>query len=60
MKQEWIKDYLNNVGREVNPAGSNSYSRNLTEALKFAFKNLEKEENKDKKPLLFLLLHQNY
>ena len=36
--------------------GNNSYSRNLTIALKFAFK----DQAQDKKPVLFLLLHENY
>ena len=56
MKKEWIKDYLNNVGRYVRPGGSKSYSRNLTTALNFAFK----DQADDKKPVLFILLHQNY
>ena len=53
MKQEWIKDYLDNVGLEVNLPGNSSYSRNLTTALDFAFKN----QDQDKKPVIFLLLH---
>ena len=56
MKQDWIWDYYKNVGKRVHPGGSNSYSRNLTTALKFAFK----DQAQDKKPVLFLLLHQNY
>ena len=56
MKQEWIKDYLNNEGKQVCPAGNNSYSRYLTTALKFALKN----QAEDKKPVLFLLLKENY
>ena len=44
------------MGKEVRPAGNNSYSRNLTVALKFAFK----DQAQDKKPVLFLLLHPNY
>ena len=56
MKQDWIGDYLKNVGKEVHPGGSNSYSRNLTVALNFAFK----DQAQDKKPVLFLLLHRNY
>ena len=56
MKQDWINDYLVNVGKEVRPAGNNSYSRNLTVALKFAFNGATQE----KKPVLFLLLKGNY
>ena len=56
MKQDWIKDYTDNVGKEVRPAGNNSYSRNLTTALGFAFKN----KAQDKKPVLFLVLHPNH
>ena len=56
MKQEWIKDYTKKVGKEVHLGGSNSYSRNLTTALKFAFN----DQAQDKKPVLFLLLHRNY
>ena len=56
MKQDWIGDYLKNVGNEVHPGGSNSYSRNLTTALKFAFK----DQAQDKKPVLFLLLQRNH
>ena len=56
MKQEWIQPYVDNVGKFVHPAGSNSYSRNLTVALDFAFK----DQAQDKKPVLFLLLKGNY
>ena len=38
LKQEWIKDYVDNVGEKVHIPGNNSYSRNLTTALEFAFK----------------------
>ena len=55
MKEEWIKDYVDNVGEAVHLPGNNSYSRNLTTALDFAFKN----PAQDKKPILFLLLHRN-
>ena len=56
MKQEWIQPYVDKVGKDVRPAGSNSYSRNLTVALKFAFQ----DQAQDKKPVLFLLFHKNY
>ena len=56
MKQEWINDYLDNLGEIAHPPGNKSYSWNLTEALKFAFK----DQTKDKKPVLFLLLKGNY
>ena len=56
MKQEWIQPYLDKVGEDVRPAGCNSYSRNLTVALEFAFKG----QAQDKKPVLFLLLHRNW
>ena len=53
MKQVWIQPYLDNVGKVVHPAGSNSYSRNLTVALGYSFK----DQAQDKIPVLFLLLH---
>ena len=56
MEQEWIQDYVDNVGEEVRISGNNSYSRNLTVALKFAFK----DQGNLKKPVLFLLLKGNY
>ena len=56
MKQEWIQPYVDNVGKEVCPRGTNSYSRNLAVALKFAFK----DPAEDKKPVLFLALKLNY
>ena len=56
MQQEWIKVYLDNVGQVVHPSGINSYSRNLTTALSFAFK----DQALDKTPVLFLLLNANY
>ena len=40
----------------MNPAGINSFSLNLTVALKFAFK----DQAQDQTPVLFLLLHRNY
>ena len=57
MKQEWIQPYIDNAGGEwVYLPGSNSCSRNLTTALKFAFK----DQAQDKKPVLFLFLKWNY
>ena len=56
MKQEWINDYVVKKGDLVRLPGNSSYSRNLTVALKFAFK----DQAQDKKPVLFLLLHRNY
>ena len=55
MKQEWIQPYVDNVGKKVYPRGTNSYSRNLAVALKFAFK----DPAEDKKPVLFLALKHN-
>ena len=56
MNQEWINYYTDKMGEEMYLPGYNSFSRNLTTALKFAFK----DQDQDKLPVLFLLLKGNY
>ena len=56
MLQEWIEPYINKVGQGLRSPGNNSYTRNLSVALNYAFK----DQVEDKKPVLFVLLHRNH
>ena len=57
MKDEWVQPYIHEVGQLVHLPGSNSCSKNLMVAVRFAIPEHLKEGHT---PTLFIIACQNY